>query len=77
MKSTPQYFDQVRLCAKRDWSSLPGSGRESTKSFLLLKQKANEQWAEFLAWVNMLSATKFNMQMHKGSWFIKLDMRDY
>jgi hypothetical protein len=45
----PQYFDKVRLCAKRAWSSLPDSGRESTESFLQLKQKANELWAEFLA----------------------------
>jgi hypothetical protein len=69
MQGMPQYFDQVRLCAKRSWSSLPDSGRESTESFLQLKQKANEPWAEFLACV------KFNMQIHKGSWFTKLHMR--
>jgi hypothetical protein len=51
MQGTPQYFDQVRLCAKRAWSSLPDSSRESTESFLQLKQKANELWAEFLAHV--------------------------
>jgi hypothetical protein len=51
MQGMPQYFDQVRLCAKRAWSSLPDSGRESTESFLQLKQKANEPWAEFLACV--------------------------
>jgi hypothetical protein len=51
MQGMPQYFDQVRLCAKRAWSSLRDSGRESTRSFLQLKQKDNEPWAEFLACV--------------------------
>jgi hypothetical protein len=51
MQGMPQYFDQVRLCAKRAWSSLPVSGRESTESFLQLKQKAKGPWAEFLACV--------------------------
>jgi hypothetical protein len=48
MFGMPQYFDQIRLCAKRAWSSLPDLGMESTESFLQLKQKANEPWAEFL-----------------------------
>jgi hypothetical protein len=48
MKGMPQYFDQVRFCAKRAWSSLSDSGRESTESFLQLKQKASEPWTEFL-----------------------------
>jgi RNA-splicing ligase RtcB len=51
MQDMPQYFDQVRHCAKRAWSNLPDSGRESTDSFLQLKQKANELWAEFMAHV--------------------------
>jgi hypothetical protein len=51
IQATPQYFNQVRLCAKRAWSSLPDSGRESTESFLQLKPKANEPWAEFLVCV--------------------------
>jgi hypothetical protein len=38
MQGTPQYFDQVRLCAKRACSSLPDSGTESTESFLKLKR---------------------------------------
>jgi RNA-splicing ligase RtcB len=51
MQGVPPYLNQVRLCAKRTWSSLPDSNRESTESFLRLKQKANELWAEFMAHV--------------------------
>jgi hypothetical protein len=51
IQGMPQYFDQLRLCSKRAWRRLPDSGRESTESFLQLKQKANEPWAEFLALV--------------------------
>jgi hypothetical protein len=58
MQGMPQYFDQVRLCAKRAWSSLPDSGRESTESFLQLKQKANEPWAEILTHVKRASGRK-------------------
>jgi hypothetical protein len=75
MQGLPQYFDQVRLCAKRAWSSLPDFGRESTESFLQLKQKAIEPWAEFLAHVKRAISYKFNMQLHKGSWSAKLHMR--
>jgi hypothetical protein len=49
MQGVSPYLNQVRLCAKRAWSSLSDSSRESTESFLQLKQKANEPWAEFLA----------------------------
>jgi hypothetical protein len=48
MLGMSQYFNQVRLCAKRAWSSLPDSSKEGTEGFLNLKQKANEPWAEFL-----------------------------
>jgi hypothetical protein len=58
MQGMSQYFDQVRLCAKRAWSSLADSVRESTESFLQLKQKANEQWAEFLACVKRVISCK-------------------
>jgi hypothetical protein len=51
MQGMPQYCNQVRLCAKRAWSSLPDSGRESAESFLQLKPKASEPWAEFSAHV--------------------------
>jgi hypothetical protein len=54
----PQYFDPLRLCAKRAWSSLPDSGRESTESFLQLKQKDNEPWAEFLTHVKCVISCK-------------------
>jgi hypothetical protein len=40
MQGMPQYFGQIRLCAKRTWSSLHDSGRESTESSLQIKQKA-------------------------------------
>jgi hypothetical protein len=76
IQGLPQYFYQIRLCAKRAWSSLPDSDRESTESFLQLKQKDNEPWAEFLAHVKHAISRKLNMQMHKGSWFTKLHMRE-
>jgi hypothetical protein len=48
MQGMPQYFDQVRLCAKElGVASL--TLEEKTESFSQLKQKANELWAEFLA----------------------------
>jgi hypothetical protein len=59
MQGMPQYFDQVRLYAKRAWSSLPDCGRKSTESFLQLKQKAIEPWAEFLACVKHTISCKY------------------
>jgi hypothetical protein len=68
MPDTPQYFDQVRLCAKRAYSSLSDSSKEATEEFLNIKQKASEPWAEFLALVKC--AISLKVQHADTQWFL-------
>jgi hypothetical protein len=58
MLGMSQYFDQVRLCAKKSLEQLPDSSKEATEGFLNLKQKANEPWDEFLAQVKCAISRK-------------------